>query len=150
MEDFADCLFQAKKPCLPSKFFVRNYLEGFANDPVLKIDNIGKVTGGKAPASQEVKQEGQGDVSVSDEGKSEEAAGAGDDNSDENGDAVLLEKPRWENNTARSSVSNAIVAKLLCWPFARVQGFWENVWQFIPHLHVFVIFEKQWRFSCAH
>ena len=68
---------QAKKPSLPSKFFVRNYLEGFANDPVLKISNIGKVG------------EGEGDG-----GKAVEGAAGGHDNADENGDAVLLEKPR--------------------------------------------------------
>lgn len=73
---------QNKQPSLPSKFFVRNYLAGFANDPVLKIDNVGKVG---SPH-----QEGQGDVKV----KAEEASGNGEENSDENGDAVLLEKPR--------------------------------------------------------
>ncbi|XP_070203159.1 mitochondrial import receptor subunit TOM70-like isoform X2 [Littorina saxatilis] len=73
--------YQNKQPSLPSKFFVRNYLAGFANDPVLKIDNVGKVG---SPH-----QEGQGDVKV----KAEEASGNGEENSDENGDAVLLEKP---------------------------------------------------------
>ena len=72
---------------------MRNYLEGFANDPVLKIENIGKV-GGDTSASEEVKQEGQGDVKVKEEGGAEEEARPDDENSDENGDVVMLEKPR--------------------------------------------------------
>nr|KAG5706748.1 hypothetical protein BaRGS_007251 [Batillaria attramentaria] len=79
--------YLTKKPSLPSKFFVKNYLAGFANDPILRVGNVGKVET-EVSSGVKVKQEPQVQV------KQEPAeVGAGDENSDENGDAVLLEKP---------------------------------------------------------
>ncbi|XP_076438657.1 mitochondrial import receptor subunit TOM70-like [Babylonia areolata] len=97
--------YQNKKPSLPSQFFVRNYLAGFANDPVMKLPNVGKVgeeeeeEGAKTPTpTQQGPQEGQGDVQKEGDGGGAEGEGevkgeGGDDNSDENGDAVMVEKP---------------------------------------------------------
>ena len=84
---------------------MRNYFAGFANDPVLKVDNVGKV-GDDAPApGEDVKQEGQGDVEVKDKAAVEGQSTVGtDENSDENGDAVLLEKPRWVFSSIDPSV----------------------------------------------
>lgn len=84
----AKAAYQSKAPSLPSKFFVKNYLAGFCHDPILKLDNIGKV-GDTWDKGQTVVQDGQGDMKI--EGGAEDV-GAGD-NSDENGDAVILEKP---------------------------------------------------------
>ena len=55
-------IFQNKKPSAPSKFFVKNYLAGFANDPVLDSDNKGKTMPSPQKTTEETtKEEGQGE-----------------------------------------------------------------------------------------